>query len=172
MEEIWKVYKETNSKTWGHRIYEVSDQGNVKINGNKVNLQNYKGKYYYIGCTHIHRIVAELFVPNPNNYNEVDHIDRNTHNNNKNNLRWVTHIENVNNRKDMSGKNNPMYNKHHTTEAKSKISKSSKQRKRSDISINRKNTKFMNDGYTQVYVKPEFWGEFLDIGFTFGKLKK
>lgn len=45
----------------------------------------------------IHRLVAYAFVPNPNNYNEVDHIDGNPTNNNATNLRWVTHIENMNN---------------------------------------------------------------------------
>ncbi len=38
----------------------------------------------------VHRIVADAFIPNPNNYTEVDHIDTNRTNNVVSNLRWCT----------------------------------------------------------------------------------
>lgn len=36
----------------------------------------------------MHRVVAEAFVPNPNNYTCVDHIDDNPQNNHDSNLQW------------------------------------------------------------------------------------
>lgn len=42
-----------------------------------------------------HRVVAELFVDNPNNYDEVDHLDCNRMNPAASNLEWVTHEENI-----------------------------------------------------------------------------
>lgn len=44
---------------------------------------------------YIHRIVAKLFVPNPKNAEEVNHLDCNTHNNSASNLEWVTREENL-----------------------------------------------------------------------------
>jgi len=46
----------------------------------------------------IHRLVAETFIPKIENKLEVDHIDRNRHNNNVNNLRWVNDIEQAENK--------------------------------------------------------------------------
>lgn len=72
------------------------------------------GKSYYIvnlskfGTTkhvYLHRLVASAFLPNPNNYPEIDHIDRNGLNNSLDNIMWCTHKTNQNNpntRKQMS----------------------------------------------------------------------
>ncbi|AXF52527.1 MAG: HNH endonuclease [Caudoviricetes sp.] len=46
----------------------------------------------------VHRLVAEAFCENPNNYNIVDHIDRNKLNNDSKNLRWVSGSTNALNR--------------------------------------------------------------------------
>jgi hypothetical protein len=38
----------------------------------------------------IHRLVAEAFIENPNNYEQVNHLDFNTINNNLDNLEWCS----------------------------------------------------------------------------------
>jgi hypothetical protein len=37
-----------------------------------------------------HRLVAEYFIPNPNNYEYVHHKDENRLNNDVSNLEWVS----------------------------------------------------------------------------------
>ena len=90
--EIWKVYKQSKTRVW-----EVSNYGRVRKNGIIVEPTNYNRKYLCIGGFNIHRAVAELFIPNPENKPCVDHIDTNRFNNCWYNLRWVTPKENCNN---------------------------------------------------------------------------
>ncbi len=45
-------------------------------------------------CKLVHRIVAEHFIPNPDNLPQVNHKDRNKYNNAKSNLEWVTAQDN------------------------------------------------------------------------------
>ena len=47
----------------------------------------------------VHRLVALTYIPNEDNKPQVDHIDRNKTNNHFSNLRWVTHVENMQNTK-------------------------------------------------------------------------
>lgn len=44
---------------------------------------------------YIHRIIAELFLDNPNSLPEVNHIDSDRTNNHVNNLEWVTREDNL-----------------------------------------------------------------------------
>ena len=50
----------------------------------------------------IHRLVAEAFIPNPDNLPAVDHIDGNKLNNNVENLQWISNSDNT--RKACKGK--------------------------------------------------------------------
>lgn len=44
----------------------------------------------------IHRLVAEAFIPNPNAFPIINHLDENPQNNNANNLEWCTYKHNSN----------------------------------------------------------------------------
>lgn len=56
-------------------------------------------EYYVvsIGGKHIclHKLLAKTFLPNPNNYTVVDHLDSNKRNNDISNLEWCSHAENT-----------------------------------------------------------------------------
>ena len=44
----------------------------------------------------VHRLVSEIFIPNPNNLTEVNHIDEDKINNRVDNLEWKSHKGNCN----------------------------------------------------------------------------
>lgn len=111
MQEIWRDIKNYEG------CYQVSNLGNVRSLTRKIDTwygkrtakgkilkplitntgylrvdlkQHQKDKYYSI-----HRLVAEAFIPNPNNYPIINHIDSNPFNNNVSNLEWCTQSYNV-----------------------------------------------------------------------------
>ena len=67
-------------KTW----YQKSGYENIKLCKDNVT-------YHFL----IHRLVAEAFIPNPNNLPEVNHKDRNRQNNKVENLEWSNRIDNL-----------------------------------------------------------------------------
>lgn len=118
-EEIWKPIKGFEG------LYEVSNLGRVKslpktrlINKHAVwhipekimspqeRRHGYLAVFLYNGIKRengrcgkpysVHRLVAEAFIPNPENKSEVNHIDENKQNNRADNLEWCTHKENSN----------------------------------------------------------------------------
>lgn len=113
MKEEWRTIEETNGK------YSVSNLGNVKRNEHytivsptstafykEKELKSYKTVEGYLVVKlqtngkaitrKIHRLVAEAFIPNPNNYPCVNHIDEIRDNNVVTNLEWCTIAQNNN----------------------------------------------------------------------------
>lgn len=92
--------------------YQVSNIGRVKtLNYNRTGeeriLQTVEGGKKYLVLTlckdgkkynrKVHRLVAEAFIPNPDNKPQIDHINTDRTDNRVENLRWVTPKENINN---------------------------------------------------------------------------
>lgn len=82
--------------------YTICDKGTVK--GTAVKAQTLgKNGYRYVTLYHknqakklyIHRLLAELYIPNPENKRTVNHIDGNKQNNCLTNLEWATDGENI-----------------------------------------------------------------------------
>lgn len=122
MKEEWREFGPNN-------CYRVSNFGSVQtrlLGGGKYknnaigdswrNLSQSKGKTdnhggYYLSVSskdnqgkskhrRVHRIVAENFISNPNNFKEVNHIDGNGENNKVDNLEWCDRKHNAKNAKD------------------------------------------------------------------------
>lgn len=90
-------------------LYTCDEYGNIfscvtnSRRRKKLMKQNIRNGYYYVNLTdingkqnkkYVHRIIAQVFIDNPNNYETVNHIDENKLNNNVLNLEWLTIQEN------------------------------------------------------------------------------
>jgi len=91
--EIWKIF--IGSKEY----YEISSYGRIRSKRDNVLLQQYTDKKGrpYVACRigdifknyYVDKLVANVFVDNPEGYKYIIHKDMNLVNNRFNNLRWV-----------------------------------------------------------------------------------
>lgn len=93
----------------GYSRYKVSTDGEVMdTKDNVLVAKQLTGvpQYYYVNLNadngyrklvRVHRLVAQAFIPNPENFNIVDHINRDKLNNKISNLRWTDHSGNQRN---------------------------------------------------------------------------
>lgn len=114
-DEVFLKELRENTDGWapikGYDEYEINIKGEIYLKGGYHNGRRRKSKfikkvlggngYYVINLNRekhlLHRLLAETFIPNPDNKPCIDHIDGNPKNNSLDNLRWVTHKENLNN---------------------------------------------------------------------------
>lgn len=107
MMKIWKEI-ENHKGYWVSNYGEIVSyrRGNTKKLDNIPKLLKYSasssrnGKIYYkINLDkknyYIHRLIASVFIDNPLNKNQVNHLDNNPYNNRVDNLEWVTQSENM-----------------------------------------------------------------------------
>ena len=100
--EIWKDIEGYEG------LYQISNHGRLKSflkdkSGKILSNVNKNGWYFTVQLTkddqrktaRIHKLVAEAFIPNPENKREVHHADGNKQNNRADNLMWVTHKEHM-----------------------------------------------------------------------------
>jgi len=92
MEEIWKDIKDYEG------LYQVSNFGRVK-SIYRIRIQHINEFGYYrivlsknskLKTFSTHRLIAEVFLENPNNLPEINHKDGNKQNNCVSNLEWCT----------------------------------------------------------------------------------
>lgn len=80
--------------------YLVYSDGRIKsLKGKFLKYQKHPQGYLYVKMDRktckVHRIIALTFIPNPNNYSDVNHIDGNKENNYVSNLDWCNDSMNI-----------------------------------------------------------------------------
>lgn len=130
--EIWKEIP--------NLPYDISNLGNVRrqLNAkykykNRLYIKPYKNNKGYL-CVNLykeckvykrqlHRLIAQAFIPNPNNLDEINHIDGNPLNNSIENLEWCTHQYNI-----QHAWNNGLFKNHYSNASVKRKNCSSKYR--------------------------------------------
>lgn len=92
MKKIFELYEITKdgkvfSKRNGKELKGCVDNAGYRKVSPRINGKKYQLK--------VHRLVALKYIPNPNNYKQINHIDGNKLNNNINNLEWCTAKHNI-----------------------------------------------------------------------------
>lgn len=97
--ETWR-----NITIENYERYEVSDLGRVRnCRGDILYQEKIKKGYYRVKLSYkgreknfkVHRLVALAFIDNPNNYDQVNHLDCIKTNNSVSNLEWTNNKNNM-----------------------------------------------------------------------------
>ncbi len=152
-------------------LYQVSNYGNVR--SIKKDPYVLKGDYQSNGYRRVylwkdggkenllvHRLVALSFLPNPNGYTDINHIDEDKANNRLENLQWCTHRYNMN-----------------YGNVRKKISEANKGRTLTDAqrklcALSALGKKWMNNDKKEILVKKADVPSFLDSGWNMGRLNR
>lgn len=125
MDEVWKQIKDCEN-------YLISSYGKVKSLKNNIILKQQIKKNYCLVYLYnkngkkaklVHRLVANAFIPNVNNFSQINHKDENPLNNKVDNLEWCTpkYNSNYGHHNEKLKKNKTFLGKHHTLESKEKM---------------------------------------------------
>ena len=68
---------------------DISERNQTKYERVTLSKEGVKSRFL------VHRLVAQAFIPNPENKPDINHIDNNGQNNHVDNLEWCTHSENM-----------------------------------------------------------------------------
>ena len=91
-----KMYSVTSDgKVFGHKRNKYLNQKTTRFGYAEVILSNGKDAKRNVKYITVHRLVANAFIPNPNNLPQINHIDSNKLNNDVSNLEWMSAKDNI-----------------------------------------------------------------------------
>ena len=142
-QEIWKDIVGYENK------YQISSWGRLR-NTNGMMKPMIASNGYLVACLWknnkqrkfvMHRLVAQAFLENPQNYKEINHIDEDKTNNRVENLEWCSHKYNMN------------YGKLKEKISKANSGKTASADTRLKLSQNSKGRIWVNNGQTEKLIK-------------------